>query len=51
MFSLIFIVRNDEVKYLLSGLYPGIVLAFDRQLPFRGLEQRFHGSVVIERLL
>lgn len=37
----------DELEYFLSGLYPGVVLAIEGKLPFRGLEERLHDGVVV----
>lgn len=32
----------DELEYLLSGPYPGVLLAIEGKLPFQGLEERLH---------
>lgn len=29
----------DELEYLLSGPYPGVLLAIEGKLPFQGLEE------------
>lgn len=36
-----------ELEYFLSGLYPGVVLAIEGKLPFRGLEERLHDGIVV----
>lgn len=36
-------IQLDELEYLLSGLYPGVVLAIEGELPFQGFEERLHG--------
>lgn len=37
------VIQLDELEYLLPGLYPGVVLAIEGELPFQGFEERFHG--------
>lgn len=36
----------DGLEYFLPGPYPGVVLAIEGKLPFRGLEERLHDGVV-----
>ena len=41
------VIQLDELEYLLSGLYPGVVLAIEGDLPFQGLEERLHDGIVV----
>ena len=41
----------DELEYFLPGLYPGVVLAIEGKLPFRGLEERLHDGVIARAAL
>lgn len=41
------VIQLDELEYLLPGLYPGVVLAIEGELPFQGFEERLHGGVVV----
>lgn len=41
----------DELEYFLPGLYPGVVLAIEGKLPFRGLEERLRDGVVARAAL
>ena len=45
------VVQLDELEYLLPGLYPGVVLAIEGELPFQGLEERLHDGVVVRAAL
>lgn len=39
----------DELEYFLPGLYPGVALAIEGKLPFRGLEERWIGYTILDR--
>lgn len=41
----------DELEYFLPRLYPGVVLAVEGKLPFRGLEERLHDGVIARAAL
>lgn len=41
----------DELEYFLPGLYPGVVLAIEGRLPFRGLEERLRDGVIARAAL
>ena len=41
------VIQLDELEYFLPGLYPGVALAIEGKLPFRGLEERLHGGIVV----
>ena len=45
------VIQLDELEYLIPGLYPGVVLAIEGKLPFRGLEERLHDGVVVRAAL
>lgn len=45
------VIQLDELEYFLPGLYPGVVLAIDGKLPFRGLEERLRDGVVVRAAL
>jgi len=45
------VIQLDELEYFLPGLYPGVVLAIEGKLPFRGLEERLHDGVVVRAAL
>lgn len=41
----------DELEYLLPGLYPGVALAIEGELPFQGLKERLHDGVAARTAL
>lgn len=45
------LIQLDELEYFLPGLYPGVVLAIEGELPFQGLEERLHDGVVVRAAL
>ena len=45
------VIQLDELEYFLPGLYPGVVLAVEGKLPFRGLEERLRDGVIARAAL